>query len=125
MISVFAGSKIDANRNSLHHFDVIASGVLGRDEAETLSRSRIETTDIAAVGSSAGVNINVDWLTGAHTPKLCLSKVGGDPDIIKRNHRKQRLSRLNPIARLNILITDRPRNRSCDFRVAEIEQFLI
>ena len=70
----------DLHRHALHHLDVVAGGVLRRQQAEAGAGAGLQTVDMAAqrpVG--IGVDGDLDRLARPHVGKLRLLEVGRHP----------------------------------------------
>jgi hypothetical protein len=65
MVDVLAGCEIDANRNTLHHLDVVAGRVLRREQAEAFTRRGSQAVDIAFERAVERVDVDVDRLPGS------------------------------------------------------------
>src|SRR5579872_1660948 len=83
VIVVLAGVEVDANRNALHHLDVVSGGILRRQNAEPRTAGAAHLDDFSGVGVVVGVDREVHVLAGLHAAQLGLLEVGDDPDIVE------------------------------------------
>src|ERR1700678_84364 len=125
MVDILAGREIDPNWNPLHYLDVVAGRVLGREQAESLTRRRSQTIYISFEGAAQRIDADIDRLARLHPAQLVLLEIGGDPDVVERHHRQQRFARLHALPRLDALLADHPTHRRGDFGVAVVEYCLI
>ena len=94
MILVFTLIENHFHRNALHHFDVVAGGVFGRQQAEARARCGGDAIDVPAVLAAAavGIDFKLDLLADVHFLELGLFEIGGDPDVFERNERHDLLT---------------------------------
>ena len=85
------------DRNPLHHFHVIARGILGRQEAQT--RASRPSNGINMAGESLVIHVNVDLclLAGMNIGKLSLLKVGCDPNLFQGDQGEEPLAGLDDL----------------------------
>src|SRR5712671_4798528 len=98
MIWVLVFIKADADRNALHHFYVIASGVFRRQQTEPGPGCAAYRFNSATKFAAISVNLDLGWLSHFHVTKLCLFKVGGGPDVIQVHNGKQWLPGLHGLS---------------------------
>src|ERR1035441_8591610 len=65
----------DLHRNALHHFDVVAGGVFGGEQAEARTAGASDGIDMPLVGLAVGIHRDVSRQTGFHLPELRLLEV--------------------------------------------------
>ena len=91
------------HRNPLHHFDVVAGRILRRQQAEFRARGGRNAVDVRVEDPAAiGVDRDGGGLARMHIRQLGLFEIGGDPDVLLRNDRHQRLARLNDLSGLDM-----------------------
>src|SRR5262249_19811790 len=74
----------DLDRHALHDLDVVAGGVLGRQQRERGAGSRLNAVDVTADGAlRIGVDVERHRLSRPHAVELNLLEVGCDPDLIR------------------------------------------
>ena len=88
----------DLDRHALHHLDVVAGGVLGRQQAEAGAGAGLQTVDVA-VQRPTGIGVDGDLhrLARTHVGKLRLLEVGRHPRPADREI-GQGLVRLHDVA---------------------------
>src|SRR5205823_12661642 len=66
--------KLYAHRQSLHHFDEIARGILGRQQSQRRACAERKTCDPAREDATAAIHVgvHVDRLTDTQILQLCL-----------------------------------------------------
>src|SRR5262245_17600064 len=122
MLRILTGIEADANGNALHDLDVVAGGVVGRQQAESRARRRGEAFDFSVERLAAvRVGANGHTLAGTNVLDLRLLEIGRDPHPLEWDQRHQRLTRLNQLTDFDALLADRSLDRSLDGRVLEIE----
>ena len=124
-VFVLDGGKVDADRNPLHNFYIIAGGVFRREQAQHGARCAPNLSDLSLIGFAGGVDLNVNGLAGRHVAQLRLLEVGRDPQIFKRNQGKQVLADGNVLVNFNALASDDAGSRSDNPGIAEVEFGLI
>jgi hypothetical protein len=84
MVVVFAWFEYDLDRHALHDFDIIASRVFWRQEAEFGPRGGCNAIDMTLVLAAAAVRIDFDLhtLSDAHLLELRLFEIRRDPHIV-------------------------------------------
>src|SRR5882724_5827044 len=113
--------KDDLDGQALDHFDVVSCCVLGRDQAELCSSTRLDAINVSFEHSiRVGVYGNIHWLTRHHSANLALFEIGRDPDISGYN-RQQRLANLNEGAFFHGLACHTPSFSRVDFRIREFK----
>ncbi|MNN68853.1 hypothetical protein D3C81_1845920 [compost metagenome] len=102
MFGQLLGVDVDSHRYALHDLDPVAGGVLRRQQGKGAAGTGAEAVDGAAVLDAAAVQVgfDLDRLANAHIAQLGFLEVGVDPQLIQRNHRHQRGTRLHALAEL-------------------------
>src|SRR5438067_6802584 len=82
--------EYDLHRDALHDLDVIASGVLRWQKAESGTAARLHAIEVAFEGlARKGIDRDVDWLAGAHQLELRFLEIGSHPDLARHEHRER------------------------------------
>src|SRR5882724_3541461 len=93
--------KDDLDGQALDHFDVVSCCVLGRDQAELCSSTRLDAVNVSFEHLiRVGVYGYVHRLARYHSADLALFEIGSDPDVSRYN-RQKRLTNLNVRALLH------------------------
>ena len=94
MVGVFIPfvHQVDAHGNPLHHFDVIAGRIFRRKEAETDPVAPPICVIFPSYFRRRRRRLDVDRLPGRMCRKLRFLEIRGDPDIVQRDQRRQRLA---------------------------------
>src|SRR6266851_7146797 len=92
MLGILAAVELDSHRQALHHLYVVASRVLGGQEAEAIAARARQVPDIAIVVAAEGVDVDGDLLATMHPRELRLFEIRGHPDLVRLSHEHQRLS---------------------------------
>src|ERR1700685_861323 len=124
---VFISSRLEHNldRNALHHFHVVASGIFGRQQAEAGAAGAGDAIDFTLVIASGRIYFDVDFLTDFHLTQLRLFKVGGNPDVFERNNLHQFLAGSDILPDLDGAVADHAIDGSNDFCVLQVQLRLI
>jgi hypothetical protein len=127
MLRILALLEHDFHRDSLHHLDVIPSGILGRQQTVASARGPANVEDMPIVGPAVSVHENFYGLPGLHIGQLRLFEISGYPDVfaIQRDDRHELLARRNVLARLHCALTHDSADRRHYSRVLQIELRLL
>src|SRR6266851_3337288 len=125
MLGILAAVELDSHRQALHHLYVVASRVLGGQEAEAIATRARQIPDIAIVVAAEGVDVDGDLLATMHPRELRLLEIRGHPDLVGLSHEHQRLSRFDSGAKLDGTSADDAVGGSINFCVTEVQQSLI
>src|ERR1700679_285350 len=118
--------EVDPNRNTLHDLHVVARRIFRWEEAERRTGSSANLLDhTRKLPSAKSVDFNLHFLARLHLLQLSLLEVGGNPEVLQRNDRHQRLADAQVLSRRDALATDNARNRSNDLGVAKIQLRLV
>src|SRR5262249_49987001 len=111
----------DFDWNALHDLDVIAGGILRRQEREGGARSRLDAGDMAA---DAAVRISVNRerhrLSRPHRVELGLLEIRRDPNLVRNEHGQSRAG-LRELADRGGEADNAPRFGRADRSVGKIE----
>jgi hypothetical protein len=88
VLSVLIATDTNSHGQPLHHFDKVATGIVGRQEGEQRPRGAGEIFDCALVIATEGIHKDAHGLTRAHVLKLGFLEICGDPDIVEGNDGK-------------------------------------
>jgi hypothetical protein len=88
----------DSYGKSLHYFDIVAAGVLGRKQAEQRPSGSWKIFDRSFIVAIESIDVNAHGLTGSHMLQLSLLEVRRDPDVVERHDDHQALTRLHPMS---------------------------
>src|SRR5580704_149810 len=107
------------HRNALHHFDVVAGGILGRQQAEARSAGSGNGIDMPLISLAGRIDGNVSRQTRFHVPKLRLLKVSCDPKITlpEQNDLHHLLAGLHVLTNLDSAIAHGSADRRNHFQV--------
>jgi hypothetical protein len=99
--------QLDPHRNSLHDFYPVSGGIFGRDEGKGgagacpdsghLPTERVSGIDIGRYGGG---------LSQTDVCELCFLEIGLDVNLLEWDDSPHGLPRLNPVANLNISLSD-------------------
>ena len=118
--------EVDADGDALDDLDVVAGGVLGREERELGAGGSADLGDLAVeLAAAEGVDLRCDVLAGTHLGELGLLEVGGDPEVGERDDGEEVLADAEVRADLHVLFVDDAGGGGGDVGVAEVEQRLI
>src|ERR1700678_2805047 len=108
VIAVLAGQvvEVDTYRDALDHFDVVAGGILGREERENRARRATDLGNFAVVRLARGVYLDFDGLASGNVFELGLLEVGSDPEIVQRDKCEQVLAGRDVLVELEALAGD-------------------
>src|SRR6266404_7064916 len=121
MLRIWWFIKDDLDGQALDHFDVVSCCVLGRDQAELCSGTRLNAVNVSFEHLiRVGVYGNVHWLAKHHSAYLALFEVGSDPDV-SWYYRQKRLANLNERAFFHGLACHPPGFGRVDFRIGEFK----
>src|SRR6266852_719300 len=101
----------DTNRQSLHHLDVVACGILRRQQTVAGTGSPPEAFHHSAVVASDRIDVHARALADAQVLDLCFAEICGDPDLVGLGEREQLLAGLYPIADVDRLFAPAPVHR--------------
>src|SRR5271163_147820 len=93
--------KINAHWHALHHFHVVSSGVLWRQQTEDRSGTATDIGNACFPGAAVRVQLDLDGLSWPHVRKLRLLEVCCHPDIGERHYFYQFLSDADVLAHFN------------------------
>ena len=107
---MYAGNERDwispstRNRQSLHHLDPVAGGVLCRDHRHRGPGSPGNPRDFAAIDNIAAIKIGSHFRghADAHPPELTLLEIGIDIDLGNRHDDHHRLALCHALAKLHL-----------------------
>src|SRR5215469_15589377 len=119
MILVLAGIDIDAHRNALHDFHVIAGRIFRREQAETGARSPPYALHFSVVLAAISIHAERHLLPRLHAAQLGFFEIGSHPKIVHRHQRHQLLSRRDVVAHFHGFLADDSAHRRDNGAVAE------
>src|SRR5579862_3330640 len=125
VVLIFTGIKINAHRYPLHHFDVVAGGILGRQQAETRTAGPPDTRNVACILAAVSIHAEPHFLPRLHPFELCFLEVHGYPNIVQGNHNQELLARRDIVAEFHRFLVDDTGDRRGDGAVAEVQASLI
>src|SRR5579863_2337125 len=117
--------KADAHRDALHDLDVVAGGVLRRQQAEVCARRAGEAFHVTVVVAAVSIDVDFHALARPHVPELCLLEVRRDPDVLERHQGHQRLSGHHVLADFHGLLAHQAGDGSDKRGVTEIQLRLL
>src|SRR3954452_7761694 len=85
----------------MHHLDVVAGGVLRREETEARTSGAPDRVDMAIEVGAVGINCALGFLTRMHLLELRFLEVRCDPEVVEVDDRDEGLSGLYDLAGLN------------------------
>jgi hypothetical protein len=122
VLGVLALVEHDLHRHALHDLHVVARRVLRGQQAELRARGGRHAVDVAAVLLAAvGIHGDRRGLARAQLDELVLLEVRGDPDVLERDDRQQRLAGLHDLAQLRRAFAHDTGDRRLDGGVLEVE----
>jgi hypothetical protein len=115
--------KLDSHRQPLDDLDVVARGILRRQQRECRSRPHSKAGDpaIEHLPVAVHVDIQLDRLADAQVAQLRLLEIGVDPDLGERADRHQALPDLNIIARIDVSARDHAVDFGGDVAISKVE----
>ena len=115
--------KLDAHRQSLHHFDEVARGVLWRQQRQRRAGAHRKTGDPAGKYAPPAVHVDIEVhrLADAQIPQLRFLEIGVDPDFVERADRHQTLPGQNIVAGIDIAAGDNTVNFRDDLTIAKVQ----
>src|SRR5262249_10244276 len=130
-VLIFARFKNDFDGDALNDLYVVACGIFRGQKTEERASGARYAVDMTCVRAAAGVDLDVNFLSGGHVAELGLFEIGGNPDFIERNDGKELLARLDVEADDNSLVHfaadrgDDPRVLQIEFGLLEGGAFLL
>src|SRR5580700_8527847 len=127
MLRVLSLLEYDFHWDALHHLYVIASGILGWQQAEARTRRAANVENVSVIGPAVRVHRNLYGLTRLHIGQLGLFKISRNPDVlaIEGNNRHELLTGGNVLTRLHTSLTYDSTYRCYDGGVLQIELSLL
>src|SRR5260221_14505978 len=90
--ATLARSKRNAHRHTLHDLDVVATGILGRQQAVASASRGGDALHFAGEVRGQSVDVQRNALLRLHALELSLTKVRGNPQLCHLRNAEQRLS---------------------------------
>jgi len=106
---------------ALHDLYVIASCILGRQQAEARTGRTADRVDVAVEFVAVCIHVALALLPHLHLLELCLFEIGGDPEIVEVDDGDQGLPGLHNLPGLNGALADDTREWCAHSGVLEIE----
>jgi hypothetical protein len=115
--------KLNPDRQPLDDLDVVARGILRRQQCERRSGPHGEAREPAFEHLSVAVHVDIEIgsLTDAQVAQLRLLEIGIDPDLTERTDRHQALPDLNVIAGIDVSARDDAVDLRDDVTIAKVE----
>src|SRR6202161_423773 len=119
--------EVDANRQSLHHLDEVAGGVLRRQQRQSRSGTlgKAGNAPLEHVAVAIHVDIEIDRLADTQVTQLRLLEIGVNPDFMERTDRHETLTDLHIVAWIDVSARDDAIDLRDDVAVAKIQLGLV
>src|SRR5208282_5468518 len=119
--------ELNAHRQPLHDLDVVARGVLRRQQGEGFTRSHGEAGDAAFKLTPAAVHVHLTAhpLADAQGGQLCFLEIGIDPDFRERADGHEALPHQDVVAGIDVAAGHYAVNLADDVGVAEVQLGLV
>src|SRR5262245_28133668 len=121
MIGILSRFEDDLHGHALHNLDVVAGGILRRQQAEFCTGRSGDAVDVPLEFAIEAIDGDLRALPWLDALQLRFLVVGRDPDVAERYQREQWLPRLDDLTGFNRFPADDSGRRRRDLRALQVQ----